>query len=378
MNILIIPTWYPTEKNRILGIFIKNQVDVIARKHTVIVLYPEPGNLMDVLKKPDLLRIQDNLFIIRPKYTLFPKLGMISYLYSVLKGFRRIRKSYKIDLIHSHVVMQGGFGGALLSKLYKIPFVLTEHSSQACDIAKHKIYKKLYIWAVKKAHRFICVSRFLTNEIERNFEKVETSIIHNVINTDLFNLTGISETEKPVQIIFVGGLHNDIKNLPLLLEVLSDIKNESQIGFNVQVIGDGKLKSDYQLLAEKLGLGDTVKFRGNLLPENLAKTLKGSSFFVSTSKKETFGIAPVEALACGKPVIVSRCGGPEEYFKDFCGIMIQPDNKDELKSAVLKLMTTFPTYDPENLHNYIKENFGPEVFLGKIEEIYCSLSEKNI
>jgi len=374
MNILLIPTWFPTEDNKVQGIFVEQQAKIISEKHNVFVLFPHESGIIKIFNRLKLSKLNHNMFILRPNYTLVPKFGIFSFVFAVLRGFRYVKKYHKIDIIHAHVNIPAGFSGAILKSIYNIPLVITEHCTYIDVWNRKRIHRFFYKYALRKADKIIAVGKRLKQEINDIFLKRDIDVIPNVVNTDIFNLENTKVPTDIVNIMFIGGLSTERKNLPLLLQVLLEIRECESKRFVLNVIGDGRFKSDYIKLAEELGLREMVVFHG-ILPrkEDVAEMLKRCSFFVMPSKKENFGIAAAEAIACGKPVIVTRCGGPEEYFEEFCGKMIPPDNGYELKNALITMMNTYQKYDKNKLFNHINNNFGNNAFFEKIHNLYIEL-----
>ena len=81
-------------------------------------------------------------------------------------------------------------------------------------------------------------------------------------------------------------------------------------------------------------------------------------------------MAAAEALACGKPVIATRCGGPEEFINEERGKLIEVNTPEQLKSALLWMYDHHREFDPEKLKRFINENFSKEVVGKKFLQLY--------
>ena len=99
--------------------------------------------------------------------------------------------------------------------------------------------------------------------------------------------------------------------------------------------------------------------------------------FVLPSRYETFGVVYIEAMACGKPVIAAKNGGPDDFVKDFNGILVNPEDKDGLADAIGKMINIWEksdkTYQPEKISAFVRENFSSEAIAQKLEELYSGL-----
>ncbi len=120
------------------------------------------------------------------------------------------------------------------------------------------------------------------------------------------------------RLVTVCRLAESRKNVEKVLHALRELKS---LPFNYSVIGDGPLRPSLQALCNKLELENHVKFTGFIPKENLRRTLASSDLFILTSSVlpqsfEGFGIAYLEANACGTPVLAARAGGAIEAVDD--------------------------------------------------------------
>jgi glycosyltransferase involved in cell wall biosynthesis len=103
--------------------------------------------------------------------------------------------------------------------------------------------------------------------------------------------------------------------------------------------GDGPLRHQLEGLAEELGIRDRVDFAGWQRQPALRRLLHGCSVFAVASRYESFSVATLEAMACGKPVVASRVGGiPELIEHGRNGILVDPDDPDALCAAISQLL----------------------------------------
>ena len=92
--------------------------------------------------------------------------------------------------------------------------------------------------------------------------------------------------------------------------------------------------------------------------------------FVLPSLHETFGIVLGEAMACGKPVISTRCGGPEYVVTPDTGVLVDVANPVALADAMEAFISGRHSYDPQLVRRSVTERFGEEAFLRNISSIY--------
>src|SRR6185436_18723036 len=112
-------------------------------------------------------------------------------------------------------------------------------------------------------------------------------------------------------------------------------------------------------LSKKLDVLDSVIFfHGVKTNEEVFQFLHACDFLVMNSRFETFSLICIEAMSCGKAVLATDCGGPSGFMNHENGILIAPGNDDELKSALLKMISDYKNYDPELLKKFAVTNFS--------------------
>jgi glycosyltransferase involved in cell wall biosynthesis len=130
---------------------------------------------------------------------------------------------------------------------------------------------------------------------------------------------------------FVGRIVH-AKGLDVALRALASVPSAWD---ELHVAGDGWARGDAERLAGSLGLGDRVTFHGWIRPEAVDALLHGARALLLPSRwPEPFGIAGLEALAHGRPVIASRVGGIPEWLDETTGILVPPGDEQALAHAV--------------------------------------------
>ena len=165
-------------------------------------------------------------------------------------------------------------------------------------------------------------------------------------------LVGVSEAffdakrptdHNPVpHLITVCRLSEPRKNVGLVLRALAELKGE--YAFSYTVVGDGKQRQGLEKLSHSLGLSDRVSFRGFVSSEVLMHLLAASDLFILTSSiipgsHEGFGIAYLEANACGTPVLAARLAGAVEAVREGeSGIFVDEPSVSAIKGALKRFL----------------------------------------
>ena len=274
--------------------------------------------------------------------------------------------------LHAHSFV-GGAAARYLGAKYGIPYIITEHYD---GFISHKLpqhWKKELKTIYGDADTVIAVSSSLATSINNYHESVE--VIPNMINTNLFYPKNAPDTKaKTINIISVGTLEAR-KNHALLIRTFSKIKEKRPA--KLTIIGDGPLLNALKRQAENLRLGDSIYFTGNLPPAKVADQLRAADLYVSTSKSESFALAPVEAVACGLPVVIMRCGSILENLQLQTVTIV--DHEQELEKAISGHLEETGRQEIHQDSKLVRTRFSPETVTARMKSIYdqCKSGESN-
>jgi glycosyltransferase involved in cell wall biosynthesis len=122
-----------------------------------------------------------------------------------------------------------------------------------------------------------------------------------------------------------------------------------------------------------LGIRDRVEFLGVLSREQVLEQFQASDAYVLSSDFETFGVVLIEAMAMGKPVIATDCGGPKEIVDDQNGMLVPVDDVAALADALLSMVDRAQQYSQKDLRDMCIAEYGEGVIIDRHLAIYESL-----
>lgn len=382
LKVLFLPAWYPSEKNPVAGIFIKEYANAVFRYNEVVVLYSEAiGENIEGIYKVISDKKEGQLRTIRIKYrkSPIPKTTYLIHAWSIRAVFKKLlRQGWKPDIIHAHVFTAGALA-AILGKIYKIPFVITEHYSKFATHSLSFFQRRVARLAMSKAKVLLPVGDNLRRDIEDYYGiKNSFCVVPNVVNTEVFYPSSpqASVQNYGKKRMLLVAILTQRKGISYLLESLSQIKEKRQ-DFFLDIIGDGPDRKEYEKLAGKLGLEEIVKFHGLKSKEEIAKFMRKSDFFIQPSLYETFGVTYIEAMACGKPIVATHLPVLQEKINKNRGILVPPKDIDGLASAIDYMLDHYRDYSPEKISQYARENFSYEVVGKKLDDIYRNILREN-
>jgi glycosyltransferase involved in cell wall biosynthesis len=366
LNILIIPSWYPTEKDPIAGIFIQQQAIALQKEGVKLsILFFEENTFS---KKAPFLRTEHGINVIRSKGWVPPKrIKPLRILW--LKKWEELFEFYTHryglpTLLHAHSFV-GGYIAKYLSGKYDIPYVLTEHFSGFIkdNIPKHWKLELPLIY--NKASKIIAVSTSLKQKL-CPYTNTEIKVIPNILDIAVFYPNTQKPSLPPLRLLTVGSLIRR-KNISALLKALAALEIEAIL----HIVGQGPLLHSIKREARKLRVIKKVIFTGNLPPKKVADVMRRSHFFVFASQSETFGVVLIEAMACGLPIISTPCGIAEELIQMGGGRIV--NTEEEMAKAIVNLTKEYSTFDATHLHKVVKSNYSGAIVAHKIKSLYASL-----
>lgn len=284
----------------------------------------------------------------------------------------------KPDIIHGNIFLRGTFDALQISKKYKVPFVISTHWSGFVngEYQKMSFFRKyLFRKVAKQASIITSVSSFLAKNVENLFG-VRPIIIENIVETQ--EQESFSLDTKFITALVVADLRDRIKNISSVIEVVSQLKS-SHPTFRLNIVGDGPDKAKLISLSEQLGvLNSGVFFLGRKTNEEVLKEIQKSTFCIVNSNIETFSVFTLESIFSGKPVIATKCGGPEEFITAANGILINKNNNNELKSAITYLIQNSDTYSIDKVKSSIQFDFSESAIGKKLFLLYNEAIRKTI
>ncbi|MDP4188777.1 MAG: glycosyltransferase, partial [Bacteroidota bacterium] len=149
-----------------------------------------------------------------------------------------------------------------------------------------------------------------------------------------------------------------LKGYDILLKAFAQLVSQNHNSFRLIIGGEGKEKKYLQRLAVRLKIGDKVTFTGNLDRLQVRQNLQMANVFVHPSRLESFGVVLIEAMACGLPLITTRCGGPEYIVTPETGLLVEPDNSGKLSDAMSYFVQNYNNYNRDGIRKFAMEHFN--------------------
>ena len=381
MNILIIPSWYPDKLNPIKGIYFQEQIRALHEldELNISILYVKYFALSkaaDYLKvrneKPN--SIEQIKYVNKYYLNIFPKFNFFKkklIMWKTKKYYNEIVKlSGKPDVIHAHVTYPAGYQALILKREYNIPIVITEHATFFKKEFLNQ-YRGITNEVLKDADCYVAVSSFLRDEIIEA-GRTQCDIIPNYIDFNKFekHYTHKPTTIKAFTFINVNDFQHK-KGIDILLRSIHQTVYDRKIdSIHFNIVGEGEEKKKYQIMSQDLNIEQYCTFLGRLSNDEVAKYMNQSDACIISSRKETFAVVGIEALASGIPVLSTKCYGPEDYIHKNNGILVENDSVDALTNGIVELIKNYKRFNSKKIIDDAKLKYSKEAVTQKYIKLY--------
>ena len=385
-HILIIPGLRPNSKYKTHGSFVQDHANALIKAgHKIGMIHISIRSIFSIkegnLKQFTFSRIKDNskgnineLQIYRWFLGGSPVITEMRYAKLVVKMYKRYMAKFgKPDIIHAHFTLWPGIGAYHISKIFNVPYIITEHSTAYSRKKIKQKYASLVTKVLNHAQSIICVSNGLADAVRSYTKNSNMEVIGNPVDTDFFCLDN-SEKNPGIFTIFTLGYLTKKKGIDLLVTAFGQLFLEKAFNSSVKLVvgGPGPEMENLRFIAEKYNIINHVDFLGELTREQVRDQMQNANIFALPSRHETFGVVYIEAMAAGKPVIAANTDGPRDFINKNVGYIIDVDDLEELKKSLLDAYANkLEWFRKQNaIKNYIINRFSAIEFAKKTTAVY--------
>jgi glycosyltransferase involved in cell wall biosynthesis len=375
MRVAVVAEWYPSPADPVHGMWAHRQAvaarDAGAEVRVLAMRRPVPplatlralpdtgplrrwaGGVRSTLEAWELdgLPIQPVAFLSPPRPRSYGSWGQ--WMAPPLgRALDRLRREWPFDLVHAHSIVPPGYAAARWRRRRGAALVVSAHGPDMIHVPRHSsMARRASAAALRGADLVVANSRWA----ERRCEELaggalSTTVVH--LGTDVPER--LPERRERPTIVTVAHLAAR-KRHAVVLHALAEMERE----LDYLVIGDGPGRGALERLAGELGLGERVRFLGQLEHGRALEEARGCHAFVMPGVEEPFGVAYVEAMAAGLPAIGARGeGGPEDISAAGEGmLLVPPDDHRALARALEELFAHGPEELGEAARETVRRNF---------------------
>ncbi len=392
MRVSVTSPWYPDETSVFSGIFVAKKVravEMLGAEVTVEVptLYPAPPG-----KIPKSVTGGMRSLAAKDITAAFNQIGNATWIPTPVpsgSGFAgrseafadsiRLKREFvpvRADVYHAHLAVPTGWA---LTHLGDAPLVVSEHQSTLDQIFVEPAATRMYEEVLRRADAFLCVSPALKDRLVDRFgdlaaEKIE--LVPNVVDLeDLpFAQHGSLDFDRW---IYVGAIASH-KGIPLLMESFLAYRREFDQGTTLTIVGSGPLESWVRRFAASKGMRSAVDVVGAIPHSEVGAMLESANVMVHLSPLETFGIASLEGLGAGLPVVSLRNGGADTAWGDherYAGVLLPIDTRAKaVAKAVNQLKQRRDELDMARVRRMIEDRYSYAAIGENLMDIYSRVT----
>ncbi|CDT99992.1 putative Glycosyl transferase group 1 [Vibrio coralliirubri] len=275
------------------------------------------------------------------QYYVESRFNKAKYFTGIFKA-RDLLQEIKPDLVHAHYSSGNGIWAKLALFRSKTPFITSLYGAEVFEFPYKSIVHKLLLkFVVERANVVLSTSKVMALEYAKLFPKLPLPLVTPFgVDIEKFSPIRSSKTKEHFTIGLVKKLE-DKYGVDILLRAISILRLEYNIDCVLRIVGGGTKRTILEELVRELDISDLVIFEGWLDNDQVPTFLSEIDLFVVPSRfqSESFGVAAVEAMSCGLPVIVSNVGGLPEVVEDgVSGLVFESENYCELADKILYLI----------------------------------------
>ena len=387
MKVLWLASWYPNQISPFEGDFIQRHARAVTVYSKITVVY--------VSQNGETLNIDNTQFTDQEKDNVVEKVVFFKFKKTGVKWFDKIKyniiyyKTYKKlvaeyikingrpDIVHVHVPMKAGIIALWMKRRWRIPYIVSEHSSLYNRFSPGNFHQRNFIYRhnVKRvfnnAAAVTNVSAVVGDKLKVLFDLAEVKVIHNTVNTVLFNYQ--KHAPHKFRFIHVSTLTHQ-KNVE---GILNAVKSLSKMRQDFEIVIVGPIGPELIKMIATLNITSFATYTGEISYPEVAAEMQKASSFVLFSRHENFPCVIVEALCCGLPCIATNVGGVREAVNNDNGIIVQSESEAELIQAMANMMSEYHRFDRSKIAEEAQKKFSYSTIGKQFYELYTEIVKNN-
>jgi len=283
-----------------------------------------------------------------------------------------------LDVLHVHYAIPHAISAYLAAQLarpQRLPIVTTLHGTDITLVGQERSFFDITRFGIEESTAVTAVSDYLKKETERVFAPTRTiQRVHNFVDLSLFSphASGCrrSNFAGPSQVVYIHVSNfRPVKRIPDVIKIFA--KAREQVDGVLVLVGEGPMLREAKELATQLGVQQHVRYLGKQL--DIVSILGCADVLLFPSEVESFGLAPLEAMACEVPVVASLSGGiPEVVEHLVSGFLAPVGDVETMASYAVELGRSkeLRVAMGKAGRKAAEDHFHPDIIIPKYEAIY--------
>ncbi len=390
MNVVVVSRLYPRPADPVVGIFVEEEVRALSRHCQLKVVSPVPWfpplkSFSRWYSYSQLPRreVRSGVEVFRPRTLLLPRnllfpLMGFSFYFSLRRCLAELAREFPIDLIHAHTAYPDGFASAMLGRAIGRPTVVTLHGGDVNLYFRRFFGRRLGLWAISHAGRVIAASNSLRRTVveEHGADAATITVIPSGADVARFKPMPQSKAQGELglrgdtrRVLYVGAIARS-KGIDYLLKAFARLLPTTPDPGQLLLIGDGHYARSARVMADQLGIAQYVTFLGQRPNDQIPLWMNACDVLVLPSLSEGLGVVLIEAMACGKPVVATTCGGPEDIVTPQTGVLVPPGDAVALAEALVEVLAHGHRFSAQEIRRYAVDNYAYDRIGARIIHLY--------
>jgi N-acetyl-alpha-D-glucosaminyl L-malate synthase BshA len=287
-----------------------------------------------------------NIFYHEVRVPTYPLFDYPPYETALASTMVDVIANNNLDLLHVHYAIPHASAAYMAKQILRkqgknIPVITTLHGTDITLVGKDKTYAPVVTFSINESDAITAVSNNLRDETFRSFKiEKEIEVIHNFVDVQRFQKKPIDAFRRVIapggeRIILHASNFRKVKRVLDVVKIFAIVN--AAIPTKLLFVGDGPERPVAESLARELGVASDIRFVGK--QEQMEEILAVGDLFLLTSDYESFGLAALEAMAAGVPVISTNAGGlPEINIEGETGYLSNVGNVDEMAKHAMHIL----------------------------------------
>ncbi|MBM3775262.1 MAG: N-acetyl-alpha-D-glucosaminyl L-malate synthase BshA [Acidobacteria bacterium] len=243
----------------------------------------------------------------------YPLFQYPPYCLALASRMAEVAEEYQLDLLHVHYAIPHSISALLARQMLagrrRLPFVTTLHGTDITLVGADRSYFPITKFSIEQSDGVTAISRYLERQTVEVFAvRNPIRVIHNFVNCEVYRPRERRRDSGGV-LIHISNFR-PVKRVLDCVRILNEVRKQADA--RLVMVGDGPERGPAEQLARSLGLQEQVSFLGK--QNHVERLIAGADVLLMPSELEGFGLAALEAMACGVPPVATRTGGVAELI----------------------------------------------------------------
>lgn len=332
-----------------------------------------------------LSEFRPNIFYHEVKIPSYPLFDFPPYESALSGTLVDVVKNHKLDILHVHYAIPHASSAYFTQKMLEaqgiyIPFVTTLHGTDITLVGKDLHYKPVVEFSINESNAVTAVSESLKQQTLQSFHiKQDIQVIYNFVDHKRFTQLNKSHFKNLIapnqeKILLHVSNFRKVKRVEDVIRMYKIVSKH--IPAKLLMVGDGPERTKAEDVCRNTGGCADVKFMGK--QDMLEDIFNIADLFVLPSESESFGLAALEAMACGLPVISSNAGGlPEINIHGQTGYLSAVGDYEDMAQNALRILNDEATLNTFKNNAFEQsQNFSIQYIVPQYEALYATLVQR--